>query len=320
MGRTELRDLVHPGAREEHIAGGFGFTEGPVWHPNGYLLFSDIPRSTRYRWTAVGGITAMLHPSNKGNGMTFDPWGRLLVCEHDTSSVVRVTVDGYGAEQSRQVLATHYDGLELNSPNDIAVRTDGSIYFTDPTYGRMEGIGIKREQELDFQGVFRITPGGQLERVATGYTQPNGICFSPGEDVLYVNDTIRCAVYRYDVHPDGSLSGEALLLDGIGEPVDWTNDFPAPDGMRCDELGNVWTTGPGGIWAISPDGEHIGTIEVAELPANFCWGGDDLRTMFITCTTSLTRVPVLVGPAGWPSSRYRARATEVGAAPGSAQS
>ena len=316
----EMQDLVHPDAREEQVATGFGFTEGPVWHPDGYLLFSDIPRSTRYRWTAVGGITAMLHPSNKGNGMTFDPWGRLLVCEHDTSSVVRVTVDAYGAEQSREVLASHYRGLELNSPNDIAVRSDGSIYFTDPTYGRMEGIGIVREQELDFQGVFRIAPDGGLHRVATGYIQPNGICFSPNEDILYVNDTIRCSVFRYDVHPDGSLSGESLLLDGIGEPVEGINDFPSPDGMKCDEHGNVWTTGPGGIWAISPDGQHIGTIEVAELPANFCWGGDGLTTMFITCTTSLTRIPVLIGPAGWPSSRYRARATEVGAAPGTAQS
>jgi gluconolactonase len=317
----EMQDLVHPDARENQVATGFGFTEGPVWHPDGYLLFSDIPMSTRYRWTPASGITAMVRPSNKGNGMTFDPWGRLLVCEHDTSSVVRVTVDSGGAEQSREVLASHYTGLELNSPNDIAVRTDGSVYFTDPTYGRMEGIGIVRDQELDFQGVFRIAPDGELHCVAAaGYIQPNGICFSPGEDVLYVNDTIRCAVYRYDVHPDGSLSGEALLLDGIGEPVEGINDFPSPDGMKCDELGNVWTTGPGGIWAISPGGQHIGTIGVEELPANFCWGGDDLRTMFITCTTSLTRIPVLVGPAGWPSSRYRARAGQVGAAPGSAQS
>ncbi len=317
----EMQDLVHPDAREDQVATGFGFTEGPVWHPDGYLLFSDIPMSTRYRWTSAGGITAMVRPSNKGNGMTFDPWGRLLVCEHDTSSVVRVTVDSCGAEQSREVLASHHTGLELNSPNDIAVRTDGSVYFTDPTYGRMEGIGIVRDQELDFQGVFRIAPDGELHCVAAAdYIQPNGICFSPGEDVLYVNDTIRCAVYRYDVHPDGSLSGEALLLDGIGEPVEGINDFPSPDGMKCDEFGNVWTTGPGGIWAISPGGQHIGTIGVEELPANFCWGGDDLRTMFITCTTSLTRIPVLVGPAGWPSSRYRARAGQVGAAPGSAQS
>jgi len=107
------------------------------------------------------------------------------------------------------------------------------------------------------------------------------------------------------VQPDGSLTGEALLLDGIGEPVEGINDFPSPDGMETDELGNVWTTGPGGIWAISPEGRHIGTVEVAELPANFCWGGADLKTLFITCTTSLTRVPVLVGPAGWPTSRFQ---------------
>jgi len=299
----EMRDLVSPSAREELLATGFEFTEGPVWHPNGYLLFSDIPASTRYRWRAADGITAMMRPSNKCNGMTFDVGDRLLVCEHDTSSVVRVTVDEAGAEVDREVLAARYRGRELNSPNDIVTRSDGTVYFTDPTYGRMPGVGIERPQELDFQGVFKIAPDGSLDCVATGYIQPNGVSLSPDEQVLYVNDTIRCAVYRYDVRPDGSLEGESLLLDGIGEPVEGINDFPSPDGMKCDELGNVWTTGPGGIWAISPAGRHIGTVEVAELPANFCWGGDDLKSLFITCTSSLTRVPVLVGPAGWPSSR-----------------
>src|SRR5262249_2829712 len=150
------------------VATGFGFTEGPVWHPGGYLLFSDIPRSTRYRWTAAGGVTAMRHPSNKGNGLTFDPDGRLLVCEHDTSSVVRVTVGEDGTEQSREGPAPPFGDLQLKPPNDIVVRTDGSVYFPDPTYGRMEGIGIPREQELDFQGVFRISPDGGLARVVTG--------------------------------------------------------------------------------------------------------------------------------------------------------
>lgn len=303
----EMRELVHPDAREEQVASGFEFTEGPVWHPSGYLMFSDIPASTRYRWTPDGGLTAMWNPSNKANGLTFDKQGRLLVCEHDTSSVVRVTVDEHGAELDREVLASRYEGLELNSPNDIVARTDGTVYFTDPTYGRMAGIGIERPQELDFQGVYKISPAGELALVAsTGYVQPNGLCFSPDEQILYVNDTIRCAVYRYDVSADGSLTSEELLLDGIGEPVDWTNDFPAPDGMKCDELGNIWTTGPEGIWAISPAGEHIGTLKVEEYPANFCWGGADLRSMFITCTTSLTRIPVQVGPAGWPSNRYLA--------------
>src|ERR1700722_10440924 len=177
----EMRDLVHPDAREELIATGFEFTEGPVWHRNGYLLFSDIPASIRSRWTPERGLTAMRSPSNKGNGMTFDRQGRLLVCEHDTSSVVRVTVDGTGAEQGREVLASQYRGLGLNSPNDIVVRTDGTVYFTDPTYGRMAGIGIERPQELDFQGVFAISPLGELTLVATGYVQPNGICLPPDD-------------------------------------------------------------------------------------------------------------------------------------------
>jgi gluconolactonase len=155
-GRMEMSDLVHPDAREEQVASGFEFTEGPVWHPAGYLLFSDIPASTRYRWTPDGGITPMRRPSNKGNGMTFDKLGRLLVCEHDTSTVVRVQLDAAGAELDRQVLASHYGDLELNSPNDIVVRTDGTVYFSDPSYGRMPGIGTERPQELDFQGVFKI--------------------------------------------------------------------------------------------------------------------------------------------------------------------
>jgi gluconolactonase len=283
-----FRELVDENAELEQLGSGCTFTEGPIWNPDGgFLLFSDMPGDVRRRWDEGKGFTEVANPSNKGNGMTIDNEGRLVVCEHVTSSVVRMDPDGTGS--GREVLATHYDGKELNSPNDVVVKSDGAIYFTDPTYGRMPGFGIEREQDLDFQGVYRIPPGGgELECVADDFAQPNGLCFSTDESLLYINDTDRAQIRVFDVAADGSLSGSRVLADGIGTASLEAGDLV--DGMKLDERGNVWVTGPGGVCVFSPEGEHIGTVEVPEPVGNLNWGGPGWNQLFIPATTSVYRV------------------------------
>jgi gluconolactonase len=283
-----FRELVDENAELEQLGSGCTFTEGPIWNPDGgFLLFSDMPGDVRRRWDEGKGFTEVANPSNKGNGMTIDNEGRLVVCEHVTSSVVRMDPDGTGS--GREVLATHYDGKELNSPNDVVVKSDGAIYFTDPTYGRMPGFGIEREQDLDFQGVYRIPPGGgELECVADDFAQPNGLCFSTDESLLYINDTDRAHIRVFDVGADGSLSGSRVLADGIGTASLEAGDLV--DGMKLDERGNVWVTGPGGVCVFDPQGEHIGTVEVPEPVGNLNWGGPDWNWLFIPATTSVYRV------------------------------
>src|SRR5205814_853764 len=175
----KFHDLVGADAQVEQLASGFMFTEGPIWNrEGGYFLFSDMPGDVRRRWDEDNGVREVARPSNKGNGMTYDVQGRLVICEHSTSSVVRMDPDGTGS--GREVIASHYEGKELNSPNDVVVKSDGSIYFTDPTYGRMPGFGVEREQELGFQGVYRIpAEGGDPRLLIHDFDQPNGLCFSP---------------------------------------------------------------------------------------------------------------------------------------------
>ena len=284
-----FRDLVDEDAELEQLGTGCTFTEGPIWNPEGgFLLFSDMPGDTRRRWEpGASGFTEVASPSNKGNGMTLDNDGRLVVCEHSTSSVVRMDPDGTGS--GREVLATHYGGKELNSPNDVVVKGDGSILFTDPTYGRMPGFGVERDQELDFQGVYRIPPGGgDPELLVDDFAQPNGLCFSPDESLLYVNDTDRAHIRVFDVAADGSLENGRVLADGIGTASLEKGDLV--DGMKLDERGNVWVTGPGGVCVFSPEGEHIGTVEVPEPVGNLNWGGPDWNWLFIPATSSVYRI------------------------------
>ena len=192
-----LLELVDEDAELEQLGTGFTFTEGPIWNPAGYLLFSDMPGDVRRRWDEQQGVREVAKPSNKGNGMTLEADGRLIVCEHVTSSVVRIDPDGGGS--GREVLAAQYQGKELNSPNDVIVADDGAVYFTDPTYGRMPGFGVQRDQELDFQGVYRIAPGGgEPELLVDDFAQPNGLCFSPDQSLLYVNDTTRAHIRAFD--------------------------------------------------------------------------------------------------------------------------
>jgi gluconolactonase len=287
-----LLELVDEGAEVVQVATGFTFTEGPIWnHAERFLLFSDMPGNVRRKWSEAEGVVEVMRPSNKCNGMTYEAAGTLLVCEHATSLLVREHPDG-----TRETVASHFEGKELNSPNDVTVRSDGTIYFSDPWYGRMPVFGVERERELGFQGVYRIAPGGSDPELVVGrdeYEQPNGLCFSPGESLMYINDTPRAFIKVYDVNADGSLANGRMFFEGIGSGV---IEEGIPDGMKCDEHGNIWVTGPGGIWVISSAGEHLGTIEVPENTGNLTWGGDDWHTVFIPSSTSLYSIRTKVGP------------------------
>lgn len=282
-----LDELVGPKAEVEQIATGFTFTEGPIWHPDGYLLFSDMPEDVRRRWDPDQGVTEVLRPANKCNGMTLDAELNLIVCEHWTSEVIRAPLKADGSEASREVIASHYGGVALNSPNDVIVRGDGSIYFSDPIYGRMEVFGNPREQELDFQGVFRIPPaGGDLQLVADDFAQPNGLCFSPDESVLYINDSERVHIRAFDIQNDGSLANGRMLIEDVGTGK---LEDGIPDGMKCDEEGNIWVTGPNGVWVVDASGEHLGTVEIPEHVGNLAWGGSGWDVLYVPSSTSLYR-------------------------------
>ena len=294
-------DELLVGSEVERLATGFVFTEGPLWHPAQQILYySDMPADVRRSVTLEGTVSEVLRPSRKCNGMTLDAQGALLVCEHVSSSLVRERADGV-----RETLAYHWRGRYLNSPNDVCVRSDGSIYFTDPAYGRDPFFGVERERDLGWQGVFRIPPGGgqaELELLVPEdeFEMPNGLCFSPDETLLYVNDTPRAHIKVFDVLPDGGLANGRLFFDGIGGP-----GFEAglPDGMKCDERGNVWVTGPGGVWIISPEAEHLGVVRVPEVIGNLAWGGPDWHTLFIAASTSIYTLRTSVGPRREPYMR-----------------
>jgi gluconolactonase len=282
----QLRDLV--AGDVEQIATGFTFTEGPIWMADGSLHFSDMPGDKRRRWHPEEGVTVLRDPSNKCNGMTLDNDGNLIVCEHVTSSVVREKPDG-----TRETLATHWGDKELNSPNDVIVASDGAIYFSDPWYGRMPVFGIERERELGFQGVYRIGPdGGDPQLLVDDFEQPNGLCFSPDESLLYVNDTERAHIRVFDVGPNHQLSNGRVFAENIGD-----GDLAKGglvDGMKADERGNIYVTGPGGIWVISPEAEQLGVLEVAENTGNLNWGGDDWKELYIPSSTSVYRIRMKV--------------------------
>jgi gluconolactonase len=273
-----MLDLVEADAELELLGSGFTFTEGPVWtnRDGGSLLFSDMPGDTRRRWTPAGGVEVVAHPSNKGNGLSYDLEGRLLICEHSTSSLIRIEADG-----SRTVLASHWEGKELNSPNDVIVTSDGSIVFTDPPYGRWPGFGVERAQELDFQGVYLVTPDGELQLLVDDFAKPNGLCFSPDEQTLWINDTDGGHVRRFSVSSDGTLTGGEVIYQQEG----FSLETGIPDGQKLDAAGNLWLSGPGGVHVITGDGQLLGRILTPENVGNQAWGGEDWKTLFI-CTSS----------------------------------
>jgi gluconolactonase len=276
-----FRTVVGDDIALERLATGFIFTEGPVWHPyEKHLTFSDMPGDHMRRWTAAGGMTTFRKPSNKANGNTYDRAGRMLSCEHATSRVTRTEPDG-----TITVLATHYRDKELNSPNDIVVKSDGRIYFTDPTYGRMPHYGVERAVQLDFRGLYRVEEDGSgLTLLASDFGQPNGLCFSRDDKRLFVNDTERGHIRAFDVGADGLLAGGAVWAEVTG------SGNGAPDGMKLDRDGNLYCCGPGGLHVLSPNARSLGVIQTPEVVANFTWGDDDFRSIFLTASTSLYRV------------------------------
>ena len=274
-----LLALVDESAQPVRLGTGFAFVEGPVWNPReACLYFSDLKGDIRRRWSEPDGDTIARQPNNHGNGMTYDADLALLICEHTTSRVVRER-DG-----ATEIVASHYQGKELNSPNDIVASRTGSIYFTDPAFGRTRAdLGVLRDQELPFQGLFQVTPDGDLKLLDDDFDQPNGLCFAPGEDVLYVNDCRRNRILRYEVGADGSVGSRSVLVEGIA----------GFDGMKCDESGHIYITGPDGtgtgVLVFDDAGVQLGTLGLPEKPANFNWGGPDWSDLYICARTSLYR-------------------------------
>jgi len=274
---TELKDLV-PDQTINTIAEGFQFTEGPVWHPDGYLLFSDIPASTIYRYVPGSSPEPYLTPSGNSNGLTFDRQGRLLACEHGGRRVSRMD-DAGGME----TLADQYDGKRLNSPNDIVAHSRGAIFFTDPPYGIDPDPG-----EQGFNGVYRLDTDGTVTLLNRDMDRPNGLALSLDESILYVDDSRKRHVLAYPLTDDLGV-GEATVI------LDMNVEVPGgPDGMKLDDQGNLYVTGPGGLWVATPEGEHLGTIEFPQVPANLCFGGPDYRTIFVTARTGLYSIEVNV--------------------------
>ena len=264
----------------EHLATGFRFTEGPVWvKGEGCLLFSDIPNSRiiRYQMQEEGpSVTTHRRPSGNGNGNTRDRQGRLITCEHSGRRVSRGEADG-----SVSPVAAQFEGKRLNSPNDVVVRSDGAIYFTDPPYGLKN---YTEGKELAVNGVYRVALDGGMTLLADDFDRPNGLAFSPDESVLYIDDSARRHIRAFDVRADGTLANGRVFLDMAHE------DTGSPDGMKVDVAGNVWCTGPGAVWLITPEGKTLGRIVCPEQPANLAWGDDDWRSLYITARTSLYRL------------------------------
>ena len=274
----------------ERLATGFVFTEGPLWHPDGFFYFVDVRASKLYRVTPGRAPEVLREQTGGGNGTTFDLQGRLVLCEGDHRRVTRTAADG-----SIEILADRFEGKRLNRPNDVVCRSDGSIYFTDP------GLRVPlAERELTQAGVYRIAPGGTITLIAD-CEYPNGLAFSRDERVLYVANT-RWTAYVL-----------AVELDAAGNPIrrrifaDMSSDETegVPDGMKVDVEGRVYCTGPGGTWVFAPDGARLGIIRTPEVPANLAFGGPDLRTLFFTARTSIYTMRVKT--PGLPHPWYRAR-------------
>jgi gluconolactonase len=273
-----FESLFCEAARLERIVSGFRFTEGPVWiSEEQSLLFSDIPANRILRVKPDKVVENYRQPSDNSNGLTRDKKGRLIACEQGNRRVSRTDADG-----SITVLAEKFQGRKLNSPNDVVVKSDGAIYFTDPSYG----IKVD-QQEQPVEGVYRISADGErLSLVCADFARPNGLAFSPDEKLLYVDDSKRLHIRAFKVEDDGSLSGGSVFHDmNISTPG-------SPDGMKVDQEGRLYCTGAGGVWVFEPDGKHLGTIVVPEKPSNCAWGDSDWCSLYITARTSVYRIRV----------------------------
>ena len=290
----DFDEIVPPGASLERVAGGFEFTEGPVWSSkDGALLFSSPNTNAIYRWTPLGTVEVFRSKSGYtgtdigryhqpgSNGLTFDPQGRLAICQHGNRQVIRVEPHG-----NITVLADRYDGKRLNSPNDLVYRSDGTLFFTDPPFG-LPDVFDDPKKELPFSGVYAVRRPGDVVLVTDELQGPNGLAFSPEERYLYVGnwDPERKVVMRYMVDEAGAVREATVfydMTDAEGED--------GIDGIKVDRDGNLFVCGPGGIWVLSADGRHLGTIRPPEAPHNLAWGDDDGRTLYVTALTSLYRI------------------------------
>ena len=291
----DLERIVSGNEEIKELGNGYGGEEGPAegplwWHEGSYLLFSDIHNNRRMKWAQGQEVSTFHDSTNRSNGLTRDIQGRLVACEHDSRRVTRLETDG-----SITVLANSFQGRQLNRPNDVVVKSDGSIYFTDPWTHRRPA----EQWELDFSGVYRLSPDlGRLTLLIKDFVVPNGLAFTPDESVLYVNDSRRGHIRAFDVQPDGSL---ARASDRVF--CDLRGDRPgAPDGMKVDVEGNVYCGGSGGLWILNPSGEHLGTIvHGAPATTNLAFGGADWRTLFFTTRNSLGSVQAKIAGLPVPS-------------------
>lgn len=288
-----LDKIVPANPKIEKIAGGFIFTEGPLWFDaeGGYLLFSDVPGNAIYRWNPDGKVVPFRKPVTQGkfapdryigsNGLIHDKEGRLVSCEHGNRRVARTEKDG-----KITVLADKYEGKRLNSPNDAVYKSNGDLYFTDPPYGFADQ-DHDPARELPFNGVYRLSAAGKLDLLVKDMTRPNGIAFSPNEKKLYISnsDPERKVWMVYDVKSDGTLDNGKVFFDVTKEQAEGL-----PDGMKVDTAGNVYGSGPGGIWVFSPAGKHLGIISPTEVPANCAFGDSDRKTLYMTARTGVYRV------------------------------
>jgi gluconolactonase len=254
------------------VADGFGFTEGPVWLPHGSLLFSDIPNSRIHR-LRDGEVTVFRAPSGQSNGLTLDPNMHVVACEHENR---RVSIERDGAVSA---IATHYEGKRLNSPNDVVVRSDGMIFFTDPPYGITE-----EQRELPHNGVYSLEPAGAPRLLIDDFDRPNGLAFSPDERVLYIADTERRHVRSFDVAADGTLAAGRVFAETV--------DDGRPDGMKVDRDGRLYVCARG-VQVFGADGSLLGVIDCPQRPANCAWG-DDGSMLYVTARTAVYRTPISV--------------------------
>lgn len=311
-----LDQIVPQNARLEKIAGGFNkWTEGPVWTRNDTLLFAEIPANNIVQWVPGKGASVFMHPSGYpgtepyggpepgSNGMTLDADGRVSVAGHARRNVWRL--ESVDPKAQITVLADSYQGKKLNSPNDLVYKSDGSLYFTDPPYGLPTQSDDDPAKELKVNGVYRIVgarqhkPGAppdpsKLQLIIADLKRPNGIAFSPDEKILYIAESGEGVWLRYTVEPDGTVADGKLLCDGKPDPSPG-----GPDGIRVDTRGNLYGSGPGGVWIISPAGKHLGTIKIGEKVANVAWGEKDGKTLYITASTSLYRIRLNATGVRW---------------------
>lgn len=276
------QDIIPEGAEPEQITEGHQFTEGPYWHPDGFLLYSDIPANQIYKWTPGGEKEVFLEPSGNSNGIIGDGSDGIIIAQH-AGQVAHVSLDG-----ELTILIESYDDKRLNSPNDLALTTSGFIYFTDPPYGVNE-----EDRELDFSGVYRIrSRGGLPQLLFDEFNRPNGIIFSPDESRFYVNDTETGQIFSFDVNEDGSVSEGAYFAE-VGTPT----NMGAADGMAVDENGNLYSTGPDGVHIFNPEGSKIGMIPTPVSVTNLDWGGDDKNLLYMTAAEGVYVITLNV--TGW---------------------